>query len=154
MNDNEKQALVDLLHACGGSCVIRSGDEVRIFRQRGVRDLFVLLHDEPRLLQGAFVADKVVGKGAAALMILGQVGELFADVVSEPALALLRDAGLSVSYSALVPHIVDRTGTGFCPIETLCAECRTAQECLPLIDGFLRQSSDLNKKLSFRSLFI
>ena len=141
MNDNEKQALVDLLHACGGSCVIRSGDEVRICRQRGVRDLIELLHDEPQLLHGAFIADKVVGKGAAALMILGQVGELFADVVSEPALALLRDAGLKTSYAALVPHIVDCAGSGFCPVETLCAGCRTAQECLPLIDGFLRKTS-------------
>lgn len=139
MNHREKQALVDLLHASGASCVVRSGDDVRLFRLRGILDLFLLLRDEPRSLQGAFVADKVVGKGAAALMILGQVGELFADVVSEGALVLLREAGLSVTYTTLVPHIFNRSGTGFCPVESLCAECRTAQECLPFIAEFLRQ---------------
>lgn len=55
---------------------------MRIFRERGVADLFRLLHEEPQLLRGAFIADKVVGKGAAALMVLGGVEGLFADVVS------------------------------------------------------------------------
>ncbi len=41
---------------------------MRIFRERGVADLFRLQHEEPQLLRGAFIADKVVGKGAAALM--------------------------------------------------------------------------------------
>lgn len=57
---------------------------MRIFRERGVADLFRLLHEEPQLLRGAFIADKVVGKGAAALMVLGGVEGLFADVVSRP----------------------------------------------------------------------
>ena len=58
---------------------------MRIFRERGVADLFRLQHEEPQLLRGAFIADKVVGKGAAALMVLGGVEGLFADVVSRPA---------------------------------------------------------------------
>ena len=40
---------------------MRNGDTIRIFRERGVRDLWRLLHEEPELLDGAFVADKVVG---------------------------------------------------------------------------------------------
>ena len=57
---------------------------MRIFRERGVADLFRLLHEEPQLLRGAFIADKVVGKGAAALMVLGGVEGFFAGVVSRP----------------------------------------------------------------------
>ena len=75
---------------------------MRIFRERGVAALFRLLREEPQLLRGAFIADKVVGKGAAALMVLGGVEGLFADVVSRPALEL-------------------RAGTGTCPVEQLCA---------------------------------
>ena len=51
---------------------------MRIFRERGVADLFRLLREEPQLLRGAFIADKVVGKGAAALMVLGGGEGLFA----------------------------------------------------------------------------
>ena len=99
-----------------------------------------LLHEEPELLDGAFVADKVVGKGAAALMAAGRVRELFADVVSHAALELLNGAGIPVSYTVAVPHIINRAGDGICPVERLCAGARTAAECLPLIEGFLTAS--------------
>lgn len=88
---------------------------MRIFREQGVADLFRLQHEEPQLLRGAFIADKVVGKGAAALMVLGGVEGLFADVVSRPALELLAGAGIAVEYTVVVPNIVNRAGTGTCP---------------------------------------
>lgn len=141
----ERQRLIDLLHAEACSCVIRNGDTTRIFRERGVRDLYRLLTTEPRLLDGAFVADKVVGKGAAALMLLGGVAELYADVISRPALELLASSSLRVSYTLEVPRIVNRTRTGLCPVESLCRDCATAAEALPLIRDFLeaqRQNPD------------
>lgn len=141
----ERQQLIDLLHAEACSCVIRNGGTTRIFRQRGVRDLYRLLHEEPRLLDGAFVADKVVGKGAAALMLLGGVAELYADVISRPALELLAASSVRVTYTLEVPRIVNRTQTGLCPVESLCRDCTTAAEALPLIRDFLEaqnQNSD------------
>ena len=98
-NANKDRQAIDLLFAERCSCVVRNGDTIRIFRERGVRDLWRLLHEEPELLDGAFVADKVVGKGAAALMAAGRVRELFADVVSHAALELLNGAGIPVTRS-------------------------------------------------------
>ena len=79
----------------------------------------------------------MVGKGAAALMAAGRVRKLFADVVSHAALELLNGAGIPVSYTVAVPHIINRAGDGICPVERLCAGARSAAECLPLIEGFL-----------------
>ena len=115
---------------------------MRIFRERGVADLFRLLREEPQLLRGAFIADKVVGKGAAALMVLGGVEGLFADVVSRAALDLLAAAGKAVAYTVAVPHIVNRAGTGTCPVEQLCAGAASAAECLPLIEGFMQKMKE------------
>ena len=58
-NANKDRQAIDLLFAERCSCVVRNGDTIRIFRERGVRDLWRLLHEEPELLDGAFVADKV-----------------------------------------------------------------------------------------------
>ena len=112
MTKEQKEQTIGLLFAEKCSCVVRNGDEVRIFRERGVKDLYRLLREEPQLLDGAFVADKVVGKGAAALMILGGVEELFADVVSRAALDLLAAAGKAVAYTVAVPHIINRGADG------------------------------------------
>ena len=134
---DERQRLIDLLHAEACSCVIANGGTTRIFRERGVKDLYRLLCDEPAFLRGAFVADKVVGKGAAALMLLGGVGEVYADVISRPALDLLSGTPVRVSYTLEVPRIVNRTRTGLCPVETLCRDCTDPAEALPLIRSFL-----------------
>lgn len=131
---------VSLLHEGGHSLVVWNG-HARTFDRRGVADLYDLLHDEPEFLAGAFVADKVVGKGAAALLILGRVAGLHADVVSEAALELLATSTVKVSRGQVVPHIVNRDGTGRCPVEVLCEDCRTAEECLPLIRGFMKTLS-------------
>ncbi|WP_418990670.1 DUF1893 domain-containing protein [Alistipes sp.] len=137
MHENDLQPLCNRLRGERCSCVIRSGRTIRLFRQRGVRDLYQLLRDEPEFLRGALVADKVVGKGAAALMILGGVEALHAGVLSEPARDLLVAAGVETHCDTLVPHIVNRSQTGRCPLEKRCDAAATAAECLPLIEAFI-----------------
>ncbi|MCH5331361.1 MAG: DUF1893 domain-containing protein [Alistipes sp.] len=137
MTEVERRSTVGLLMAEGCSCVIRKGDTVRIFRRRGVADLLGVLHDGSDFMRGAFVADKVVGKGAAALMVLGGVEEVYADVVSLPALRMLEDAGIAVEARLQADNIINRRGDDICPVERLCMDCATAGECLPLIEAFV-----------------
>lgn len=141
LNHTERRQLIDRLHAERCSCVIRSGTQIRTFRERGVKDLYRLLTEEPELLRGAFVADKVVGKGAAALMIVGGVAEVYADVASTAALALFAQYGVGVECALEVPQIINRARTGRCPVETLCLDCRTAEECLEPIRNFIQNNS-------------
>lgn len=130
--------LINILRREDCSCVILTagGSTVRC-RERGVRDLYRLLTEEPATLNHALVADKVVGKGAAALMVLGDVSEVYARTISDSALAMLTDAGIRVEYGELAPHIINRAGTGICPVENLCADCTTARQCFPRIKKFV-----------------
>lgn len=120
--------------------------QIHTFDGRGVQDLYRLLSKNPEVLNGASVADKVVGKGAAALMVLGKVQEVFAHLISTPALALLREAGVSVRFNQEVPYIINRQGSGPCPVETLCQPCATAEECLPKIEGFVDKTSNRRRR--------
>jgi iron complex outermembrane receptor protein len=135
------EALIQQLHAGDYSCVIAGNAETRIFTGRGVSDLYRLLSSEPEFLQGAAVADKVVGKGAAALMILGGVDRLYTDLISTKALELFRRfaPGIQIKYAQEVPFIWNRSHTGGCPVETLCSDVETPAEMLPLIKRFLEQ---------------
>ncbi len=142
----QRQNLIDILFVEQCSCVVRNGDTVRIFRERGFADLYRLLRTERDFLQGAFVADKVVGKAAAALMTLGSVGGVFADVISAPARRMLAEAGIEVEYTVEVPHIMNRAQTDWCPVEKMCSECSTAEECLPLIAEFAERMQKSKKQ--------
>ncbi|MDE6669021.1 MAG: DUF1893 domain-containing protein [Muribaculaceae bacterium] len=134
--------LTDILHKEGCSCVICKDSKISMFRQRGVKDLLYLLKSESGILQGAMIADKVVGKGAAAIMTLGGVASVYADVISVPAFELLEKAHIAVSYGIKVTNIINRAGTGICPIETLCIDCKSAAECLPRIENFVNKQNN------------
>ena len=129
------------MHDGAHSLVVRSvGGDISTHDGMGVSDLLRMVDGQPGgSLHGARVADKVVGKGAAALMAVMGVAEVYAHVISQPAYDLLCSSGAVVTYGTLVPNIINRTGMGLCPLETRCQLCLTAEECIPRIDGFIRQ---------------
>lgn len=112
--------LIDILHGENLTLVLKSSDgTIHRFTQRGVKDLLTLLTEQPELLHDALIADKAVGKAAAACMVMGDVKQVHADVMSEPALALLQRNGVKAEYGTLVDHIINRTGDDWCPMEKL-----------------------------------
>lgn len=130
--------LIQILHTGNHSLVVANGD-VFTFDGRGVSDLFRLFEENPELLHGASIADKVVGKAAVALMVLGGVKELYADIISQLALDWLGNNGIKAKHGSIVPYIINRDGTGLCPLENRCLSCETSQECLVRIRAFMKE---------------
>lgn len=134
------KTLIDTLHQGGYSCVIRNHGETRTFHQRGVADLLALCQGHKDFLNGAQIADKVVGKGAAALMVYGGAGEVHADVISSPALELLQAHGIRVTFQTETDRIVNRKGDGLCPVESLCLNLRSVKEMYEEISNFINKN--------------
>lgn len=133
----QTEELKQLLVGGNHSLVVDNGD-IYTYDGRGVADLYRLLAGHPSLLKGARVADKVVGKGAAALMVVGGVAEVHAQLISTPARELLAANGVGLTFDSEVSHILNRAGDGLCPVERLCLDCATAEDCLPKITDFLK----------------
>lgn len=129
--------IIELLQTGKYSCVVRNNNQVYTFTQRGVADLYELYHSRPQLLDGADIADKVIGKGAATLMVLGKVRSVYTNVISTPALELFRKAGVPVQFRQEVPHIENRTHTGWCPLETRCYPLHNLQQLYATIADFV-----------------
>lgn len=127
------------LHRLGCSCVVLYGNRLIVCRRRGIMDLLQLLENNPETLRGSFIADKVIGKGAAALMALGSVSGVYADVISRAALSLLEESGIAAEYATLTDNIINRSGTGICPVEALCSSLSTPAECLEPIRNFINR---------------
>lgn len=133
------QRLIQLLCDGNHSLVIENSDGIRTFDGHGITDLYKLLRESPEQLKGATIVDKVIGKAAAALMILGGANNVFAQVISEQALKLFETSPITVGYDKKVQHIINRTNTGWCPMEIRCIDCVTADECLTEIELFLNE---------------
>lgn len=106
-----------MLEEHGCTCAAYDGRYLYESSERGVKPLLALL-DEGRLLRGFSVADRVVGRAAAFLYVLLGASEVFARVVSEPALDVFRQFGIPAAYLEKVDAIFNRTGTGLCPMES------------------------------------
>ncbi len=121
-----------------GSAVIalrtKDGEE-RCSAERGIKPLLILLEDASAPLHGAIVADKVVGKAAAFLFVVGKVKQLHAVVLSVPAKMVLERYGIEFTYDELTDKILNRDKTGFCPMETKVWDIETPQEAYGALKG-------------------
>lgn len=136
--------LIELIQDSSFSCILKNRGEIRTYTQHGVLDLYNLLIYEPDFLKEAQVADKVVGKGAAALMILGNIKELYTPVISELALALFEKTEIKVTFNQRVEHIINRSKTDWCPLERRLKDCLTVNETLPLITHFINEKNKID----------
>ena len=92
MSDEVKKAR-KLLAEGGYTCVAVKNGSTCFSTERGVRPLLEWLEQPEAPLREAAVADKVIGKAAALLMVYAGVREVYAAVISEPAacVSLSRD---------------------------------------------------------------
>ncbi|MGM9693761.1 MAG: DUF1893 domain-containing protein [Alloprevotella sp.] len=134
-----KKDFLKLLKEKQCTLLVVQGQTLTPFYDRGVSDLFRLLRTAPETLLGATIADKVVGKGAAALMIEGGVKALHTVVISTHALQLLKKSRIKVHYQMEAPYILNRQGDGMCPVEQRCLPCLTAADCVKEIELFMNQ---------------
>lgn len=119
--------IVTILNSIGCSLVVEKNGEITTYNKKGVRDLIWLLDNEPERLREAQIADKVVGKAAAGLMVQGGIREVYAEVMSQKALPLFEEAGIPYTYGTLVEHII-APEDGRCPLEKIIAHASTAKE--------------------------
>lgn len=122
------------------TCVLCRGGQVFTDNRQGIRPLLELL-DGHGNFSGFCAADKVVGKAAAFLYRLMGVKAVYAKVLSKPAAKTLAEGGILLEYEALVAAIRDRTGTGFCPMETAVMDIRDPQEALMALRQRLKELS-------------
>lgn len=141
MCDSVEKARSRLIEGAYTCVLLHNGEEYHSF-ERGVKPLIDLLKTEKTFV-GSVAADKTVGAGAAHLYVLLGTKALWANIISESALRVLKDNGIEVSYGECVPYIMNRKGDGTCPIESAVAEAKSSADAYLLI---LSALEDLRKK--------
>ena len=129
----EGRQMLEMLNSQSLSLLVYNDSVLTTHDNRGIQDLLHVLSDQPERLKGAIVADKLVGRAAAAIMAVGGVKELHTNLISTPARELLEKAGIRVFAREEVPAILNRDRTGMCPMDTRIADAETPEECVRLL---------------------
>ena len=114
------QRAISLLER-GYTCVICDHDRVLTSKKTGIAPLLERW-ESGEALESVSVADRIVGKAAAMLLLLMGASEVYGSVMSQPALELLTAAGVQTSFGELVSGIINRTGDVPCPMERAVAD--------------------------------
>lgn len=100
----------------GYTCVLCRGDVTHTSGSKGVSPMVGFLTAGTDL-NGFSAADKIVGKAAAMLFSLAGVKEVYAPVLSEQAAEVFARHNIKYFCDTLTPSIINRAGTGPCPME-------------------------------------
>ena len=127
------------------SALVRRGDASAVVAKdgiiraretgRGVLPLLKLL--DGGNLNGAFVVDKVIGRAAAAICIVGGARSVHGLLMSEDAKSLLAKHGIAATAEKVVPKILDRKLSASCPLEATVAEESDPQKMVAALKAFV-----------------
>ena len=134
------------LFAEGGyTCVLCKGDALYTSTRAGVAPLMEWIADGVDL-RGFAAVDKIVGKAQAMLAVLAGLKEVFAPVMSQSGRDYLERHGIAASCDTLVPLIVNRQGTGSCPMEAAVAAIEQPDEGMRALQKRIRELKTQEEK--------
>ncbi|MDL2311185.1 DUF1893 domain-containing protein [Peptostreptococcaceae bacterium OttesenSCG-928-C18] len=92
-----------------------------------------------------FIADKFIGGGAAKLLLEMNVHieELYAQIISESALVLLKEKDVKISYDKKVEKILNRTGDDLCPVEKISQNNDKFEDFYKELSAFLKKTKQI-----------
>ena len=131
------EQMLEMLNEQHLSLLVYNDSTLSTHTNRGVRDLLTLISTQPERLQGAIVADKIIGKAAAAIMATGGVVEVHTNIISTPARALLEAEGIKVVATEEVPQILNRNKSQMCPIDSQLEGIESIEECVTVLQNML-----------------
>lgn len=115
--------------------VIKEGKVIARETGRGILPLLSLYRKGA--LKDAVIIDKIVGRAAALLLLAGGARACHAAVASDGAIALLSRHGFRFTYEERTSHIVNRKGTGICPMEEATAAVANPKEAPAALEARL-----------------
>lgn len=97
--------------------VLYANGEWKAYYQNRIKDIKEILQQDRMALQGAVIADKVIGKVAGSILTVAGVKEIYADVMSQYALPILEENHVKYEYKNLTDYVQNNDKTGMCPME-------------------------------------
>jgi uncharacterized membrane protein len=122
-----------------GCAIIKNNVIIHKGRGKGVSPLLDLAStdDGLKVMEGALVVDRIIGRAAAMLVVLGKSTHAYGLTMSKSGEEYLHAHGVETKNNRCVDAISDRTGRGICPME------RSVMELDDPMDGYKKLQETL-----------
>lgn len=134
---------VQIKEQSGAAVAVINGGEIFISDERGIKPLLRWLKEDEDFYAGAFVADKIIGRAAAHILLSGGAAAVHGCVMSRGAYEMLTEAGCICTYDILTEMIMNRQGDGMCPMEMTVSEVTDSAEAVRLLMEKVNMTADM-----------
>ncbi len=124
-------------------CLCKDG-QVITRDDKGISPMVELI-GEGADLTGYSVSDLIVGKAAAMLFVLSGISCVHAVVLSQSGEDYLKSHNIEYTYDTLTERIINRMGTGACPMETAVENIDDPKEGY---EAIVKKREELRNKLT------
>ena len=134
------ETIKQLVHTRTYTCVAADEQQI-IYRASGigVKPIISPMRDNRAFFRDKYVADTMVGKAAAMLLILSGARYVYGEMMSKSAVAVLEANGVALDYHQLVEYTKNRAGTGMCPLEQCVLEEKDPKAAWTKIENKIAQ---------------
>ena len=106
-----------LLNKDASLVVMFKDGNIKEYYNKRVIDIVSILKENETELNDAIVADKIIGKVAASLLIKGKIKALYAKTLSKYGREVLDENGIYYEYDEETEYVINNDKTGMCPME-------------------------------------
>ena len=121
--------------------VVKGGEMIFESVSHGISGFLEAVERLEEKLEGASVADRVVGKAIALLCVYAKVRAVYAVILSERAKVVLEKHAIHHELDNLVESILDINKVGMCPFERLATEISDPAEAYERLGALQRSLS-------------
>lgn len=118
--------------------IVKQGELLFTSKEKGIKPIYLAVTQLGDGLKGASLADKVIGKAAAIFCQLAEVDSVYADLISEKAIEVLKQAGIELEYNNTCSYILNPSQDGMCPVEKLATNIHDGKSLLRKVAEFLK----------------
>ena len=142
-NNNLEKAIKILEEEKDLTLVLVLNEDIYKSSEKGIKPLLQLLNSGKNYLNYS-AADKIVGKAAAMLYKLLNVNDIYGEVMSIRAINFLEQNHINFKYKIKTNEIINRKGTGICPMKQTVLNIEDPTEAKKLLENKLKEL--INKK--------
>jgi len=125
--------------------IVKAGRVILSIGEPGIGALVKAIDDLGQELNGASIADMIVGKAGAMLCLYAKVKRVWAETISESGIQTFQKAGIEFAFGLSVPRILNRNRNDLCPFEKMTIQSGTPDEAYKRIREFLQTKRKKNR---------
>ncbi|MCW4030994.1 MAG: DUF1893 domain-containing protein [Candidatus Bathyarchaeota archaeon] len=124
--------------------IVKKGNVLFETASHGISGFLYAIKQFGSGLQGASVADRVVGKANALLCVYAGISEVYAEILSKKANAVFKENRIPCEWKELANNILNSNRSSICPFEKAVADISNPERAYAEFKALLKSFNSQN----------